>query len=78
MAHDKLEEIFGAEWAEWMRMTPTQRWAEQDKLWATFLSLGGSFDPEPDPQSLFFDEQEWRANLAHGRSDVRVLRRGGV
>ncbi len=44
----------------------------------TYLMLGGSLDPEPDPQSPFFDEEAWRANLADGRPGVRVIRRGGV
>ncbi len=83
MEHDELEELFGAEWAEWMRLTPAERFAAQDQMWATFLEMGGSFDPEPDPQSPFFDEDEWRANLTDGRAGcplgrMRVLRRGGV
>ena len=28
-----------------------ERWAERQKLWTTFSSLGESFDPEPDSQS---------------------------
>ena len=72
------EDIYDPELAEWIRMTPQQRWAETEKLWTTYLALGGSLDPEPDTQSPFFDEEEWRREFAHGRPSVRVVRRGGV
>lgn len=72
------EDIVGPEWAEWYRMTPQQRWAESDKLWDTYLALGGSLDPEPDTQSPFFDEEEWRQMSADGRSGLRAVRRSGV
>jgi len=49
------EELVGDEWAEWYRLTPAQRWTETTRLWQTYLSLGGSLDPEPDTQSPFFD-----------------------
>ncbi|MBM3797479.1 MAG: hypothetical protein FJW31_26290 [Acidobacteria bacterium] len=74
----RAEDLVGAEWPEWYAMTPQERWAAQDAMWATYLMLGGSLDPEPDPQSPFFDEEEWRANLTDGRPGVRVLRRSGV
>ena len=72
------EELVGEEWAEWFGLLPEERWAKQDELWALFFSLGGSLDPEPDPQSPFFDEREWRQSHADGRSGVRVVRRGGI
>ena len=72
------EELVGQEWAEWYGMTPAQRFAKQDEMWAIFLALGGTLDPEPDTQSPFFDESEWRENFADGRSGVRVIRRGGI
>jgi hypothetical protein len=72
------EDLVGAEWAEWYRLTPAERWLESEKLWATYLSLGGSLDPEPDTQSPFFDASEPRPRDAHGRPGLRVVRRGGV
>jgi hypothetical protein len=72
------EDLVGEEWAEWYRLTPVQRWLESEKLWQTYLALGGSLDPEPDSQSPFFDEREARARLAHGRPGLRVLRRGRI
>jgi hypothetical protein len=74
----KPEDIAGEEWAEWYRLTPAERWRETEKLWQIYLELGGNLDPEPDTQSPFFDEAEWRSLSAHGRAGVRVLRRGGV
>ncbi|MBE0545170.1 MAG: hypothetical protein IH623_27855 [Verrucomicrobia bacterium] len=52
------EQLVGDEWAEWYRLTPAQRWLESEKLWQTYLALGGSLDPEPDTQSPFFDARE--------------------
>lgn len=72
------EELVGPEWAEWYRLTPAERWAESEKLWATYLALGGSLDPEPDTDSPFFDPQAQCAVPADGRAGVRIVRRGGV
>lgn len=73
--HDDLEPD---EWIAWMKLTPAQRFREQDRLWATYLALGGSLDPEPDSQSPFdFPELE-RAVPPDGRAGVRFVRRGGV
>ena len=72
------EEYVGPEWAEWYRLTPEERWEESLKLWDTYLALGGSLDPEPDPQSPFFDEGEWRTLLVDGGAGVCDLRRSGV
>ncbi|MEY3031817.1 MAG: hypothetical protein RLZZ622_292 [Planctomycetota bacterium] len=70
--------LVGEEWAEWYSMTPAQRLEESSKLWQTYLELGGTLDPEPDPQSPFYDPEEWRAVTAHGRAGVRLVRRGGI
>ena len=72
------EDLVSSEQAAWYRLTPLERLRETEKLWAHYLSIGGSLDPEPDPQSPFFNEEEWRANLADGRPGVRVVRRGGI
>ena len=72
------EDVVGEEWAEWYRLTPVQRWLESEKLWQTYLALGGSLDPEPDTQSPFFDARTARSRPAHGRSSLRILRRSRV
>lgn len=63
------EELVGGEWAEWYAMTLQERWAETEKLWAHYLAIGGSLDPEPDTQSPFFDEDEWRAEREKESAD---------
>ena len=72
------EDICGPEWADWYRLSPQERWAESQKLWSTYLALGGSLDPEPDTQSPFFDADEWRSASANGGPGLRVVRRSGV
>jgi hypothetical protein len=66
------------EWLEWFALTPLQRWEETQKLWAHYLAIGGTLDPEPDTQSPFFDPGEPGALPADGRTGMRVLRRSGV
>ena len=66
------------QWAHWYLLSPEERWRETEKLWQTYLALGGTLDPEPNTQSPFFTADEWRAMSAHGRPGVRVLRRSGV
>ena len=39
---------------EWLNLTPEQRFEESGKLWELYLAMGGSLDPEPDPQSPFY------------------------
>ena len=72
------EKLVEGEWEEWYRLTPIQRWLESEKLWKAYLALGGSLDPEPDTQSPFFDANAEGSRPSHGRSGVRVLRRGRV
>ena len=71
-------ELVGPEWAEWYLMTPEERLAENDKMWDTYLALGGSLDPVPDPQSPFYDPEEPYPEPFDGRPGVRVIRRSGV
>jgi hypothetical protein len=72
------EDLVGEEWAEWYGLTPIQRWRESQKLWETYLRLGGSLDPEPDTQSPFFNSEERSSRAADGRPGMRVLRRSRV
>ena len=68
------EQLVAGEWAEWYRLTPVQRWLESEKLWQTYLALGGSLDPEPDTQSPFFDPKEARQTSAKQRKIDRTVR----
>ncbi len=72
------DKLVGDEWAEWYRLTPLERWLESEKLWQTYLALGGSFDPQPDTQSPFYDAGALGQSPAHGRAGLRVLRRSRV
>jgi hypothetical protein len=72
------DELVGEEWAEWYRLTPAERWQESEKLWATYLALGGTLDPEPDTQSPFFDPDAPGPRAPDGRAGLRAVRRGGV
>lgn len=40
--------------SEWLSFTPAQRLIETTKLWEFYIALGGSLEPEPDPQSPFY------------------------
>lgn len=44
------------EWKARYRLTPQERWAESMKLWEFYLAMGGSLDPDYDPQSPFNDD----------------------
>ena len=57
MKKDKVKvnkSSFISEESEWLKLSPNQRFLETSKLWKFYLSLGGNFDPEPDPQSPFY------------------------
>ena len=69
------EELVGDEWAEWYRLTSIQRWLESEKLWQTYLALGGLLDPEPDTQSPFFDPKDARQISVKQRNVERLVGR---
>ena len=73
-----LSDFCDEQWEEWYLMTPQQRWQETEKLWAFYLTVGGSLDPEPDSQSPFyFDDEPYRTPL-NNQPGWRVIRRSGV
>jgi hypothetical protein len=65
-------------WHEWYALTPQQRWLESMKLWQFYLQVGGTLDPEPDPQSPFDAFMPRVKILADGGTSLLVLRRGRV
>lgn len=67
------EDLWPDEWVEWFHMTPQERWRESEKLWAVYLALGGSLDPEPDTQSPFYDPEE--AVAVENPAAMRIFRR---
>jgi hypothetical protein len=60
---------------EWYQLTPQERWEISQELWQTFLTLGGSLDPEPDTQSPFFDPSNKTSRPIDGGTGLRVIRR---
>ncbi len=65
-------------WTEWYRMSPLERWDESSKMWQFYLQIGGSLDPEPDPQSPFDSFMPRGSAPAYGGTGLRVLRRSRV
>ncbi|GLC28310.1 hypothetical protein rosag_48230 [Roseisolibacter agri] len=79
---DDWARIYGEEFADWMRLTPSQRWRESCRLWDTFYALGGRLDNDPTPgagpDGVGHDAAAWRPRPADGRAGVYRLRRLGV
>jgi len=46
------------EWLDWYRKTPVERLAATEELWANYLALGGSLEPDPDPECPFWSREE--------------------
>lgn len=76
--NEGMGDLLDPEWQEWYQLTPLERWRETEKLWAFYLSVGGSLDPEPDSQSPFDALYPRGPVPADGRTGLRVVRRGGV
>ena len=66
------------EWQKWLDLTPIERFRESEKIFANYLAMGGSLDPDPDPSSLFYDAEASSTGPAYGRAGLRVLRRGAI
>ena len=66
------------EWQEWLALTPLERFQQSEKIFAQYLAMGGSLDPDPDPTSPFYDPEASSTGAAYGRPGLRVLRRGAV
>lgn len=60
---------------EWRKLSMAERWQCQAPLWETYLTLGGSLEPEPDRQSPFFAAYDWGQVSARRRSGVHLVRR---
>jgi hypothetical protein len=72
MIYEELPE----EWQEWLDLTPLERFRRSEQIFAEYLAMGGSLDPDPDPTSPFYFPEDWRPGLAHGRAGLRLIRRG--
>jgi hypothetical protein len=72
MTYEQMPE----EWQEWIDLSPMERFKQSEQPFANYLAMGGSLDPDPDPNSPFDDAQTSGAGPAYGRAGLRVLRRG--
>lgn len=70
--------LVGPEWAAWYALTPQERWRESQKLWETYLAAGGPLDPEPDPQSPFFDPDHDACPVSQQFANAEVARAWAV
>lgn len=64
------------EWKEWVDLTPLERFRRSELIFAQYLAMGGSLDPDPDPTSPFDDPELWNRLPAYERAGLRLLRRG--
>ena len=71
------------EWKEWLDLSPLERFRRSEELFEQYLAMGGTLDPDPDPASPFYSEQDYSPGgifaggaSAHGRAGLRVRRRG--
>ncbi|MDZ4753651.1 MAG: hypothetical protein SGJ11_04050 [Phycisphaerae bacterium] len=53
------EEVAGPEWAAWYALTPMQRWEAGQRLFAEYVAMGGSLEPEIDTQSPFWSDEDF-------------------
>jgi hypothetical protein len=73
-----LEDICEGEWVDWYKLTPLERWYESEKIFAYYLSLGGSLEPEVDSQSPFDACYPPCPRLVDGAPGLHIIRHGGV
>ncbi len=71
-------DLYPPDVVEWMDLSPAQRLFESAKLWDLYKLYGGSFEPDPDPQSPFFDPEAPNSRATDGGTGLRVIRRSGV
>lgn len=74
----KVSWIIEDEWLEWYRLTPEERWQENQQLWQFYLLSGGSLDAEPDSQSPFDAFYSSDQGTAYGRAGLRAVRRSRI
>ena len=72
MTYEQMPE----EWQEGVDLTPLERFRRSEEIFAQYLAIGGSLDPDPDPTSPFDFPETWRPGVAHGRAGLCVVRRG--
>jgi hypothetical protein len=74
----ELNNLSEEEWQAWYRLTPQERWRHSMKIWEWYVSVGGSLEPEPDPQSPFYYEELESAAQDDVQPDVTFVLRSGL
>ena len=64
-----LFEDISNEWREWLELTPIERFRESEKIFAQYLAMGGSLDPDPDPTSPFYDPETSKQHCVQAERD---------
>ncbi len=62
------------EWKEWLDLTPLERFRQSEILFAQYLAMGGSLDPDPDPTSPF--DEFWDRKAPYEPAGLKVIWRG--
>jgi hypothetical protein len=69
------EDMIEPEWLEWYQMTPLQRLEASERLRQDYLAMGGSLEPDPDPQSPFWSREEIEAFAkVHAKARERAFK----
>ena len=67
-----LYEQLPDEWKEWLDLTPLERFRRSEEIFAQYLAMGGSLDPDPDPTSPFYAAEDWQPGGGFWRPDKRT------
>lgn len=71
-------DLYPIDFVELIHLSYAERLRRFAKNWEVFRSYGGTLEPDPDPQSPFFDPKISPESFVDGRSGVHIVRRGGV
>ena len=66
------------EWKDWLDLTPIQRFHESEKIFANYLAMGGSLDPDPDPSCPFYVPEDWLPGGPFGGAGLPAVRQGEI
>lgn len=67
--------IYSPDFIEWLYLSPAERMARSGELWDMYITYGGTFEADLDPQSPFFDPEASAKSIADGRTGLRLIRR---
>lgn len=55
-----VEDFIEAEWLDWYRKSPEERFLESQRMMAHYLGMGGSLAPDIDHESPFWCEEDFK------------------